>query len=134
MLSTMESTTMTRWQDWINLQYSNYRRIALVSNASKIILMINLERIQTKTELELAEKNSWFSKGLRDKESDSKPQDTWTKKQENTKKEYMCFMNFMKTFDSVKHVQLWLKMRDTEYPPHIVQLLTQLYRKQKAKY
>lgn len=31
-------------------------RIALVSNASKIIRMINLERIQTKTELELVEK------------------------------------------------------------------------------
>ena len=39
---------------------ANYRTIALVSHASKILLQIILERIRVKTETEIAEKQAGF--------------------------------------------------------------------------
>lgn len=45
---------------------------------------------------------------------------------------YLCFIDFAKAFDSVSHEKLWMTMLDMGYPPHIVQLLANLYRKQKA--
>ena len=41
-------------------QCANYRTIALVSHASKVILRIILERIQEKTEFELAPEQAGF--------------------------------------------------------------------------
>jgi len=43
-------------------QCANYRTIALVSHASKILLWIVLERIQVKTEMEIADKQAGFDK------------------------------------------------------------------------
>jgi len=41
-------------------QCANYRTIALVSNASKILLRIILERIRVKTEMEIADEQAGF--------------------------------------------------------------------------
>ncbi len=45
---------------------------------------------------------------------------------------YLCFVDFAKAFDSVSHEILWLTMLDMGYPAHLVQLLSNLYKKQKA--
>jgi len=44
-------------------QCANYRKIALVSNASKILLRIILERIRVKTETETADEQAGFRQG-----------------------------------------------------------------------
>jgi len=41
-------------------QYANYRTIALVSHASKILLWIIVERIRVKTETEIADEQAGF--------------------------------------------------------------------------
>jgi len=41
-------------------QYANYRAIALVSHASKILLRIILERIRVKTETEIADEQAGY--------------------------------------------------------------------------
>ena len=45
---------------------------------------------------------------------------------------YLCFVDFKKAFDIVQHDQLWLAMLDMGFPPHLVQLLQNLYRQQLA--
>ena len=44
-------------------QCANYRTIALVSHASKILLRIILERIRVKTETEIADEQAGFQQG-----------------------------------------------------------------------
>jgi len=44
-------------------QCANYRTIALVSHASKILLRIILERIRVKTETEIADEQAGFRQG-----------------------------------------------------------------------
>jgi len=46
---------------------------------------------------------------------------------------YMCFVDFMKAFDSISHDKLWVTMMDMGYPIHLIDLLAKLYRKQLAK-
>ena len=50
------------------LQCSNYRTIALVSHASKILLRVILERMQTKLDREIAQEQAGFrpKRGTRD--------------------------------------------------------------------
>jgi len=43
----------------------NYRTIALVSHASKILLRIILERVRVKTETEIADEQAGFRQGRR---------------------------------------------------------------------
>jgi hypothetical protein len=45
---------------------------------------------------------------------------------------YLCFVDFTKAFDMVKHADLWLAMLEMGFPPHLVQLLRNLYRQQTA--
>src|SRR6201996_6044320 len=45
---------------------------------------------------------------------------------------YMCFIDFQKAFDSVQHKELWWAMLDMGYPPHLVNLLANLYKSQRA--
>jgi len=46
---------------------------------------------------------------------------------------FMCFVDFKKAFDSVSHDKLWLAMLDMGYPAHLVDLLTNLYKSQRAR-
>src|SRR5215469_15526445 len=65
-----------KWpQDWVSsmfipltkegdlTQCTNYRAIALVSHASKILLRVILERIRKKTEFEVADEQAGFREG-----------------------------------------------------------------------
>ena len=45
---------------------------------------------------------------------------------------YRCFIDFQKAFDSVQHEKLWWVMLDMGYPTHLVNLLANLYKSQKA--
>jgi len=46
---------------------------------------------------------------------------------------FMCFVDFRKAFDSVSHEKLWFLMLEMGYPPHLVQILASLYKRQRAK-
>ena len=45
---------------------------------------------------------------------------------------YLCFVDFAKAFDSLPHEKLWITMLDMGYPVHLVQILSNLYKKQRA--
>ena len=44
----------------------------------------------------------------------------------------MCSVDFHKAFDCVKHEKLWVTMLEMGFPGHLVNLVGQLYRGQKA--
>ena len=54
------------------------------------------------------------------------------KLQEHKQPLYLCFIDFQKAFECVQHEKLWWAMLDMGYPPHLVNLLAQLYKSQKA--
>jgi len=55
------------------------------------------------------------------------------RRQESTNNLYMSFVDFKKAFDLVSHERLCTDMLEMAFPRHIVNLLINLYRKQKAK-
>jgi len=44
----------------------------------------------------------------------------------------MCFVDFQKAFDMVKHGDMWMTMLDIGFPPHLIQILRNLYKQQSA--
>ena len=45
----------------------------------------------------------------------------------------MCFVDFKKAFDSIPHETLWVTMIEIGFPEYIINILTKLYSKQKAR-
>ena len=45
---------------------------------------------------------------------------------------YMCFIDYKKAFDMVSHNQLWISIIDMGFPPHIIDLIRSLYKKQQS--
>jgi len=108
------------------------RDAALVSHASKILLRVILERIQSKLETEIAQEQAGFRprRGTRDQITNLRI--ILEKAKERNQPLYLCFIDFTKAFDMVQHDQLWLVMLEMGFPPHLVQLLRNLYRQQRA--
>ena len=110
-------------------QCSNYRTIALVSYARKIIL----ERIRLKTEKEIAIEQARFRRGRGTRDQITNLRLLLEKAHEHQQLVFMCFIDFKKAFDSGSHIKLWTTMKNMGYPPHLIHLLAEQYRQQKAK-
>jgi hypothetical protein len=91
-------------------QCTNYRTIALVSHASKILLRIILERIRTKTETEIADEQAGFRRGTGIRDQVTNLRIVMQKAREHQQPLYMCFVDFRKAFDSISHEKLWMVM------------------------
>ena len=107
---------------------SNYHTIALISQASKVMLKILQARLQQyvnfqmlKLDLEKAEEPEiklihWIIKKAR----------------EFQKNIYFCFTDNAKAFDYVDHNKLWKILQEMGIPDHLTCLLRNLYTGQKA--
>ena len=111
---------------------TNYRTISLVSHASKVLLKVILSRIQHKTEQELPDEQAGFRPGRGTRDQITNLRVLMAKLLEHNQPLYMCFIDFQKAFDSVQHEKLWWAMLDMGYPPHLVNLLANLYKSQRA--
>ena len=79
-------------------QCTNYRTIALVSHASKIILRIILERIRTKTESEISVEQAGFRRGRGTRDQITNVRVLLEKAHEHQQPIFMCFVDFMYRF------------------------------------
>ena len=113
-------------------QCANYRTIALVFYASKILLRIILEKIRVKTETEIADEQAGFRQGRGTGDQITNLRILMHKACEHRQPLYMCFVDF-KALDSISHDKLWLTMMDMGYPLHLINLLAKLYKKQFAE-
>ena len=87
-------------------QCENYRTIAVVSHASKILLWIILERIRVKTGTETADEQAGFWQG-RGLETRSQISEYWRTRHASIEHQQpldMCFVDFKKAFDSSEWV------------------------------
>jgi len=114
-------------------QCTNYRTIALLLHASKILLRIILERIRTKTESEISLEQAGFRRGQGTRDQITNLRVLLEKAHEHQQPIFMCFVDFRKAFDSVSHDKLWLNMLDMGYPADLVNMLANLYKNQKAR-
>ena len=108
---------------------SNYRIIALISHASKVILKILQVRLQQYMNQELPDVQAGFRKrrGTRDQIANI----CWIteKAREFQKNIYFCFIDQAKAFDCVDYNNLWKILKEMGIPDH----LTCLLRKQVKK-
>ena len=107
---------------------SNYRTIALISHASKVLLKILQARLQQYVNCELPDvQGRGFSKrrGSRDQIANSigSQKKLWWEFQKNI---YFCFIDSANAFDCVDHNKLWKFLKEMWIPDHLTYLLRNL--------
>ena len=111
---------------------SNYSIIALISNASKVMLKILQARLQQYMNWEIPDVQAGFRKGreIRDQIANI----CWIieKTIELQKNIYFCFIDYAKAFDCVDHNKLWKILQEIEIPDYLTCLLRNLYAGQEA--
>ena len=111
---------------------SDHRTISLMSHMIKIILKIILTRIERKIEDEIAESQSGFREGVGTREGIINLRLIIDKYLEAQKNIYICFIDYSKAFDCVKHEKLIRCLEKLQIDKNDIQLLYNLYWTQKA--
>ena len=110
---------------------SNYRTIALISHASKVMLKILQARIQQYVNHELPDVQAGFRKGRGTRGQIANI--CWIiEKAREFQTNIYCFIDLAKAFDCVDHNKLWEILQEMEIPDHLTCLLRNLYAGQKA--
>ena len=111
---------------------SNYRKFALISNASKIMLKIPQARLQQYVNHELPDVQAGFRKGRGNRDQIAKICWIIEKASEFQKNIYFCFIDYAKAFNCVDHNNLWKILKVMGKPDHLTCLLRNLYAGQEA--
>ena len=82
---------------------SNYRTIAFISHASKVMLKILQARLQQYVNRELPDVQAGFRKGRRTRDQMGNIHWIMEKAREFQKNIYFCFIDYAKAFDYVDH-------------------------------
>ena len=107
---------------------SNYRTIALISHASKVMLKILQARLQQYVSLELPDVQAAFRKGRGTRDQIANICWIIKKAKEFQKDIYFCFINYAKAFDCVHHNKLWKNLKEMGIPAHLTCLLRNICR------
>ena len=111
---------------------SNYRTIALISLASKVMLKILQARLQQYVNCELPDVQAGFQKGRGTRDQIANICWIIKKAREFQKNIYFCFLDFAKAFHCVDHNKLWKILKEMGIPDHLICLLRNLYAGQEA--
>ena len=103
---------------------SNYCTIALISDASKVMLKILQARLQNH---ELPDVQAGFRKGRGTRDQISNICWIIKKAREFHKNIYFCFIDYAKAFDCVDHNKLRKILKEMGIPDHLTCLLRNLY-------
>ena len=102
---------------------SNYRTIALLSHATKVMLKILQARLQQYVNHELPDAQAGFRKGRGTRDQIANICWIIKKAREFQKNIYFCFIDYAKAFDCVDHNRLWKILQETGIPDHLTCLL-----------
>ena len=111
---------------------SNYRTIALISHASKVMLRILHARLQQYVNCELPDVQAGFRKGRGTRDQITNICLLMEKAREFQKNIYFCFIEDAKAFDCVDHNKLYKILKEVGIPDHLTSLLRNLYAAQEA--
>ena len=106
---------------------SNYRTIALISHASKVMVKILQARLQQYVNRELPDIQAGFRKGRGTRDQIANIRWIIEKATEFQKNIYFCFIDCAKAFDCVDHNKLWKILKEMGIPHHLTCLLRNLY-------
>jgi len=111
---------------------SNYRTIALISHASKVMLKILQARLQQYVNCELPDVQAGFRKGRGTRDQFSNICWIIKKAREFQKNIYFCFIDYTKAFDCVDHNKQWKILKEMGIPEHLTCLPRNLSAGQEA--
>ena len=111
---------------------SNYRIIAFISYASKVMLKILQARLQQYMNWELPDVQAGFRKGRGTRDQIANICWIIKKAREFQKNIYFCSINYAKAFDSVDHNKLWKILKEMGILGHLTCFLKNLYAGQEA--
>ena len=111
---------------------ANNRTIALISHASKVLLHIIAERIRNHLENELPPEQAGFRRGRGTRNQIGNLRNLMEKNREFQQPLYLCFIDYSKAFDCVRHRQLWRIMKEMGFSEHVTDLIRSLYHNQEA--
>ena len=106
---------------------SNQHTVALISQASKVILKILKARLQQYMNRELPDVQAGFRKGRGTRYQIASILWIMEKAREFQKNIYFCFIDYGKAFDCVDHKKLWKILKEMGIPNHLICLLRNLY-------
>ena len=112
----------------------NYRTIALISHASKVMLKILQARLQQYVNHELPDVQAGFRKGRGTRDQITNIHWIIKKAREFQKNVYFCFIDCAKAFDCVDSNKLWKILEDIGILDHLNCLLRNLYAGQEATF
>ena len=111
---------------------SNYCTIALISQASKVMLKILQARLQQQVNRELPDVQAGFGKGRGTRHRISNIRWIIEKEREFQKNIYFFLVDYAKAFDCVDHNKLWKILKEMGIPDHLTCLLRNLFAGQEA--
>ena len=106
---------------------SNYRTIALISHASKVMLKILQAWLQQYVNRELPDVQAGFRKGRGTRDQIVNIHWIIKKAGEFQKNIYFYFIDYAKAFDCVDHYKLGKILKEMGLPDHLTCLLRSLY-------
>ena len=106
--------------------------LALISQASKVILKILQARLQQYVNHELPDVQAGFRKGRGTRDQIANICWIIEKVREFQKSIYFCFIDCAKAFDCVDHNKLWKTLKQMGIPDHLTCLLRNVYAGQEA--
>ena len=109
---------------------SNYRTIALISHASKVVLNILQARLQQYLNRKLPDVQAGFRKGRETR--DQIANILWVIEKAKEFQKNICFIEYAKAFDCMDHNKLWKILKEIGVPEHLICLLRNLYAGQEA--
>ena len=112
---------------------SNYRKVALISHASKVMLKTLQARLQQYMKHELSDVQAECRKARGTRDQTAKLCWIIKKAREFKKNIYFYFIDYAKGFDCVDHNKLWKIFQEMVIPDHLTCLLRNLYAGQEAK-
>ena len=98
---------------------STYHTIALISQASKVMLKIPQARLQQYMNRKLPDVQAGFRKGRGTRDQIANIRFIIEKAREFQKNIYFCFIDYAKAFDCVDHKKLWKILKEMGIPDHL---------------
>ena len=111
---------------------SNFRTISIMSQVTKIFLAIIQNRIKQKVDEELAEDQFGFRKGKGTREAVSCVRNLLERAIEMQNIVYLCFIDYRKAFDRIKHDQLVQDLKEINIDGKDLRVIINLYWNQVA--
>ena len=105
---------------------SDYRKIALISHSSKVMLKILQARLQLNVNCELPDVQAGFRKGRETRDQIANIRWIIEKAREFQINIYFCFIDYAKAFNCVDHNKLWNILQEMGIPDHLTCLLRNL--------